>query len=163
MKSLRNINKIVGKQEDPLPATPFILGNTNFTFRDRVFQHPVSLIDNEIDSTYNMCIENDIRTILDILSISFKYIEVIEYKIDNKRIQLSIANTNRLKVLRAFRMLNEQTMLFQKYSKPIQGRIIPRIIQTPIGYFFHLLKTNTRALCALGILKPSRSQHCLDY
>ena len=53
--------------------------------------------------------------------------------------------------------------LSHEYTKALQGGIIPRILQTLIGYFFHLLKTNTCALHALGILKPSRSQHCLDH
>ena len=45
---------MVGKQEDQLPYSPFILGKPNFTFRDRAFQHIVSLVDDEINSTYNM-------------------------------------------------------------------------------------------------------------
>ena len=88
---------MVGKQENPLPVTPSILGKPNFTFRDETFQHAASLIDDEINTTYNMLIENGIHTILDILNMSFKYLKNIEGRIDRRRIKLSLANTNRLK------------------------------------------------------------------
>ena len=108
MKYLYNINKMVGKQENPLQDITSILSKPNFTLRDKVFQHIVSLIDNETNSTYNMLMENGIHTILDILSISFKNIEYIEGRIDKRRTKLSLANTNRLKLLKYFHIHNER-------------------------------------------------------
>ena len=100
---------MVEKQKDPLPATTSILGKPNFTLRDKVFQHSLSLIDDVINSTCNILVENGIHTIFNILNISFKDIENIKDIIDKKRIQLSLANTNRLKVLKSFHMHNDLT------------------------------------------------------
>ena len=49
-----------------------------------------------------MLTDNGINTILDFLSVSFKNIEDIEDRVNKKRIKLSLANTNRLKVLKPF-------------------------------------------------------------
>ena len=80
----------------------------SFNIRDKAFQHAISLIDDEKNSTYNMLTENGINTILDFLSMSFKHIEDIEVRVDKKYIQLSLANTNRLKVLKSFHIYNAQ-------------------------------------------------------
>ena len=109
LKSLPNINKMVEKEEGSLTATTLYLVNLIISFRDKVFQYSVLLVDDETNSTYNMLIENGIWTILDILSMSFKDIEDIEDKIDKRRIKLSLANTNILKVVKSFHMHNEQT------------------------------------------------------
>ena len=97
---------MVGKQEDILQDTAFMLGKPKFTLRDKLFQHKVSLIDDETNSAYNMLTENDINTILDVLSMSFKNIEDIEGRIDKRRTKMSLANTNRLKVLKSFHIHN---------------------------------------------------------
>ena len=55
-----------------------------------------------------MLTDNDINTILDFLSMSFKNIEDIEGRVDKKHIKLSLANTNILKVLKSFHIYNEQ-------------------------------------------------------
>ena len=88
LKSLSCINKIVGKQEE-LPPSPtpssFLSGTTPtepdasiFSFRNRIFPHAMSLIDDD---------KNDIRDILQInwtydllnnLSMTFKDIEDTE-------------------------------------------------------------------------------------
>ena len=100
---------MVRKQEESLPAKPFILGKPNFSFRDKVFQHAVSLLNDATNSTYNMIIENGIYTILDILILSFKDIEDIECRIDNKRVKLSMTDNNRLKLLKSCHMHNKRT------------------------------------------------------
>ena len=96
LKSLFNINKMVRKQEEPLPATISIIGKFNFTFRDKVFPHAVVLVEDESNSTYNILLINGICAVLDIMSISFKDLEYIEYRFSNKRVKLSMDNTNRL-------------------------------------------------------------------
>ena len=55
-----------------------------------------------------MLMDNGINTILDFLCISFKNIEDIEVRVDKKHIKLSLANTNRLKVLTSFHIYNAQ-------------------------------------------------------
>ena len=108
MKFLHNINNFFGKQENPLQDTTSILGKLNFTLRDTVFQHAVSLIDDETNSTYNMIIDNGINTILDALSMPLKNIEDIEGRINKRHTKLSLANTNRLKVLTSVHIHNER-------------------------------------------------------
>ena len=48
------------------------------------------------------------HTMIDILSIYFKDIEYIESRIDNKRVKLSMVNTNRIQVLKSFHVHNER-------------------------------------------------------
>ena len=67
--------------------------------KDKLFQHAISLIDDETNSAYNMLTDNGINTILDFLIMIFKIIEDIEVRVDKRRIKLSLANTNRLKIL----------------------------------------------------------------
>ena len=80
----------------------------NLNIRDKVFQYAISLIDDETNSTYNMLTDNGSYTILDFLSMSFKNVEDIEVRVDKRCIKLSLANTNRLKVLKSFRIYNAQ-------------------------------------------------------
>ena len=102
------MDRKVGKQDSPLQDIKSRPTKPSFNIRDKVFQHAISLIDDETNSTYNMLTDNGINTILDFLSMSFKNIEDIEDRVDKKRIKLSLANTNRLKVLKSFHIYNAQ-------------------------------------------------------
>ena len=55
-----------------------------------------------------MLTENGIDSILDLLSMPFKDIENIEFRVDKRRITLSLTNTNRLKVLTSFHIYYTQ-------------------------------------------------------
>ena len=100
------------KQEElPPPSTPssFLSGVTFtkpdapiFSFRDIVFTHAMSLIDDDSNIIRDMFQANSIYTITDTLSTSFEDIEDIEYRINNKQQTLNSAATNRLKILKSF-------------------------------------------------------------
>ena len=64
------------------------------------------LIDDK-NSTSNMLQVNVIHTLLGILGMSFKHIEVIKCRVNNKRIILSMSATNRLKILKSFNTHSE--------------------------------------------------------
>ena len=67
----------------------------------------MSLIDDDINSIRDMLQANGIYTLLDTLSMSFKDIYDIECVVNNKRITLNIAATNRLDILKSFSIHNE--------------------------------------------------------
>ena len=83
----------------------------SFNMRDKVFQHAISLIDDETNSTYNMLIDNGINTMPDLLIMSFKHIEDIEDRVDKRCIKLSLYSTNRLKVLKSFHLYSAHEVL----------------------------------------------------
>ena len=90
---------MVGKQDSPLKDITSKPTKPSFNIRDKVFQHAISLIDDETNSTDNILIESDTNTILDILSMPFKNIEDIKGRVDKRHTKLSLTNINRLKVL----------------------------------------------------------------
>ena len=98
MKFLHNINKPAGKQENPLQNPISILDKPNFTLRYKVFQHAVSLIDDETNSTYDILTDNCIYTILHVLSTFLINIEDIEGRINKRRTQLSSAKTKTIDI-----------------------------------------------------------------
>ena len=107
----QDTNIMVWKQDEPLPPTPSTISKPNpsaFLFRDKVFQNTVSLIDDDSNSTQNMLLANEIHTILDVLIIPFKDIEGMDFRVNNKCIQLSIDSTNRIKLSQYFHMHNER-------------------------------------------------------
>ena len=77
---------MVQKQEalSPAPsiflsgATPTKPDTSIFSFRDKVFMHTMSLIDDDSNGIRDMLQANGIYTLLEILSIPFKDIEDIE-------------------------------------------------------------------------------------
>ena len=70
--------------------------------------HAMSLNDDESNGIRGMLQANGVYTLLDILSISFKYIENIECKVNNKRQTLNVAATNRLIILKSFSIHKER-------------------------------------------------------
>ena len=102
------MDRKVGKQDNTIQDITSRPSKISVNIRDKVFQHAISLIDNETNSTYNMLMENSINTILDFLSMPFKNIEGIEDRVDKKCIKLSLTNTNKLKVLESFYIYKAQ-------------------------------------------------------
>ena len=109
---------MVGKQGELLPPTPssysfstdLAIGKpspSSYTFRDKIFEQAMSLVNDDKNSTSNMLLANDTYTLLEILGIYFKYIEDMKCRINNNSIKLSLASTNRLKILKYFNIHNE--------------------------------------------------------
>ena len=70
-----------------------------------------------------MRIDNGINTILNFLSMFFKKIEDIEDRVDKKRIKLSLANTNRLKVFNPFTYTIRSTLKCEWLDESGEGQI----------------------------------------
>ena len=68
----------------------------------------MSLVDDDKNSTSNMLQANCIYILLDMLSMPFKNTEDMEYGVNNKRIALNMAASNRLKILKYFNIHNER-------------------------------------------------------
>ena len=60
---------------------------------------------------------NGISTLLDTLSISFKYIEDIKYRVNNKRKNINVAATNRLIISKSFSIHNEHIKITLKTNE----------------------------------------------
>ena len=90
------------REGSPLQDIQYMPTKPSLNTKYKVFQHVISLIDDETSSTYDMLTENGINSIIDFLGMSFKDIESIEFRVDNRRGKLGLVNTNRLKVLNPF-------------------------------------------------------------
>ena len=74
------------------------LDTSTFLFRDEVFIHTMSLIDDDSNGIRDMLQANGIYTLLDILIMSSRDIEDIECRVNNKVRALNIVATDRLKI-----------------------------------------------------------------